>query len=155
MSLSWLPCLLVRLCSLSLNWLQSLLVSWLQCLLVQYGAGWEPEKGPTKHTDTRLDTFTQAVHVLWNLWSDFLSLTERYSTWYCSLDLMPKELGFLLLNYFLQLDGGSWTDSHDELGREVCVFVCICMGYLFLVRSETESVIITYCHFWTAGLLDH
>ena len=29
---------------------------------------------------------------------------------------MPKELGFVLLNYFLQLDGGSWTDSHEGGG---------------------------------------
>ncbi|XP_076470018.1 HEAT repeat-containing protein 3-like [Babylonia areolata] len=36
-------------------------------LFKQYGTNWEPEKSETKHTDTRLDTFNQAVHVLWNL----------------------------------------------------------------------------------------
>ncbi|KAK7114740.1 HEAT repeat-containing protein 3-like [Littorina saxatilis] len=39
----------------------------LVALFKQYGTKWEPEKGKTKHTDTRLDTFMQAVHVLWNL----------------------------------------------------------------------------------------
>lgn len=36
-------------------------------LFKQYEANWEPEKKETKHTDSRLDTFLQAVHVLWNL----------------------------------------------------------------------------------------
>ncbi|KAL8560896.1 hypothetical protein ACOMHN_059080 [Nucella lapillus] len=36
-------------------------------LFKQYGANWEPEKSKTKYTDTRLDTFLQAVHILWNL----------------------------------------------------------------------------------------
>ena len=48
---------------------------------------------------------------------------------------MPKELGFLLLNYFLQLDGGSWTNSHEELGGGGGMCVCVYL-YGLLVSGK-------------------